>query len=166
MLTGDRMARPRPRRRGGGRGALGASRVLSPSAQVTAAPAGVVDRDRDETAAILYASATTGRPKGAQLTVGNPLSAGEIGAERSRASTADRTGTGLPLFHVFGQTSVMMATLTVGGTRAAVRLQDPAHRPVRRRAAQGPDGKILKRSIDRTALTRDPAPADVAARRH
>ncbi|MFI9754326.1 AMP-binding protein [Streptomyces collinus] len=73
------------------------SRVLSPRAQVTAAPAGVVDRDRDETAAILYTSATRGRPKGAQLTVWNLLSAGEIGAERSRASSADRTGTGLPL---------------------------------------------------------------------
>ncbi|MGW7212014.1 hypothetical protein [Streptomyces collinus] len=32
--------------------------------------------------------------------------------------------------------------------------------------SKGPTGKILKRSIDRTALTRDPAPADVAARRH
>ncbi|CAM5735123.1 putative Long-chain-fatty-acid--CoA ligase [Streptomyces afghaniensis 772] [Streptomyces afghaniensis] len=32
---------------------------------------------------------------------------------------------------------------------------------------KGPTGKILKRSIDRTALTRDMAPADVpAARRH
>jgi long-chain acyl-CoA synthetase len=30
---------------------------------------------------------------------------------------------------------------------------------------KGPTGKILKRSIDRTALTRDTAPADVAARR-
>ncbi|MDQ0753207.1 acyl-CoA synthetase (AMP-forming)/AMP-acid ligase II [Streptomyces africanus] len=31
---------------------------------------------------------------------------------------------------------------------------------------KGPTGKIFKRSIDRSALTRDRAPADVAARRH
>ncbi|MFH8492655.1 AMP-binding protein [Streptomyces coeruleorubidus] len=100
--------------------------ALSPGAQVTAAPADVVDRDRDETAAILYTSGTTGRPKGAQLSVGNLLSAGDIGAECSRASSADRTGTGLPLFHVFGQASVMMATLTVGGSMSLLARFDPA----------------------------------------
>jgi long-chain acyl-CoA synthetase len=101
--------------------------TLSPGATVTdAAPAPVVDRDRDETAAILYTSGTTGRPKGAQLTVGNLLSAGEIGAECSRGSSADRTGTGLPLFHVFGQASVMMATLTVGGSMSLLARFDPA----------------------------------------
>nr|WP_202559908.1 AMP-binding protein [Streptomyces sp. SID5914] len=100
--------------------------TLSPGAAVTAAPAGVVDRDRDETAAILYTSGTTGRPKGAQLTVGNLLSAGEIGAECSRASSGDRTGTGLPLFHVFGQASVMMATLTVGGSMSLLARFEPA----------------------------------------
>ncbi|MFE0455574.1 hypothetical protein ACFW2D_30755 [Streptomyces sp. NPDC058914] len=31
---------------------------------------------------------------------------------------------------------------------------------------KGPTGKIVKRSIDRTAPTRDTTPADVAARRH
>ncbi|MGF0177163.1 class I adenylate-forming enzyme family protein [Streptomyces sp. Marseille-Q5077] len=100
--------------------------TLSPGASVAAAPVGVVDRHRDETAAILYTSGTTGRPKGAQLSVGNLLSAGEIGAECSRASGADRTGTGLPLFHVFGQASVMMATLTVGGSMSLLARFDPA----------------------------------------
>lgn len=100
--------------------------TLSPGASADAAPVGVVDRHRDETAAILYTSGTTGRPKGAQLTVGNLLSAGEIGAECSRASSADRTGTGLPLFHVFGQASVMMATLTVGGSMSLLARFDPA----------------------------------------
>jgi long-chain acyl-CoA synthetase len=106
-----------------------ASWTLSPGATVTEAapaPAPVVDRDRDETAAILYTSGTTGRPKGAQLTVGNLLSAGEIGAECSRGSSADRTGTGLPLFHVFGQASVMMATLTAGGSMSLLARFDPA----------------------------------------
>lgn len=100
--------------------------TLSPGASVAAAPADAVDRHRDETAAILYTSGTTGRPKGAQLSVGNLLSAGEIGAECSRASSADRIGTGLPLFHVFGQASVMMASLTVGGSMSLLARFDPA----------------------------------------
>ncbi|MFC5212885.1 AMP-binding protein [Streptomyces coerulescens] len=101
--------------------------TLTPGASVTdAAPARVVDRDRDETAAILYTSGTTGRPKGAQLTIGNLLSAGEIGAQCSRATGADRIGTGLPLFHVFGQASVMMAALTVGASMSLLARFDPA----------------------------------------
>jgi long-chain acyl-CoA synthetase len=54
------------------------------------------------------------------------LSAGEIGAECSRASSADRTGTGLPLFHVFGQAAVTMATLTAGGSMSLPARFDPA----------------------------------------
>lgn len=86
------------------------------SAKADHPPATVVDRDAADTTAILYTSGTTGRPKGAQLTVGNLLSAGEIGAESSRGNPSDRTGTGLPLFHIFGQGSVMMATFTGGGS--------------------------------------------------
>ncbi|MFF8943609.1 AMP-binding protein [Streptomyces sp. NPDC014864] len=67
-------------------------------------------------AAAGLSSGEAGRPKGARLTVGNLLSAGEIGAECSRASSADRTGTGLPLFRMFGRAAVMMATLTLGGS--------------------------------------------------
>ncbi|HZE39329.1 MAG TPA: AMP-binding protein [Stackebrandtia sp.] len=81
----------------------------TPSATVT-------DRRPDDTTAILYTSGTTGRPKGAQLTVGNLLAAGEIGAECSGATRDDRSGTALPLFHVFGQASVMMPALTAGGS--------------------------------------------------
>ncbi|MCQ4122083.1 AMP-binding protein [Rhodococcus tibetensis] len=89
-------------------------------------PTAVVDRDSEDTAAILYTSGTTGRPKGAELTVGNLLSGGEIGAECSRGSSEDRTGTGLPLFHVFGQASVMMATFTGGGSLSLLARFDPS----------------------------------------
>ena len=92
----------------------------------TIPPATVVDRDAADTTAILYTSGTTGRPKGAQLTVGNLLSAGEIGAESSRGNPSDRTGTGLPLFHIFGQGSVMMATFTGGGSLSLLARFDPA----------------------------------------
>lgn len=75
-----------------------------------------VDRAPDETAALLYTSGTTGKPKGAELTVKNLLSAGEVAGEVSRGTADDRLGTGLPLFHVFGQASVMMAAFTTGAS--------------------------------------------------
>ncbi|MEU4416941.1 AMP-binding protein [Nocardia salmonicida] len=89
---------------------------LRPGADEGLASTEVRDRDPDDTAAILYTSGTTGRPKGAQLTVSNLLSAGEIGVACSRSTRSDRTGTALPLFHVFGQASVMMTTFTAGGS--------------------------------------------------
>ncbi|MFC6012549.1 AMP-binding protein, partial [Nocardia lasii] len=91
-------------------------RTLPPGADSGPASTEVRDRDLDDTAAILYTSGTTGRLKGAQLTVGNLLSAGEIGVACSRSTRADRAGTALPLFHVFGQASVMMTTFTAGGS--------------------------------------------------
>ncbi|WP_072688197.1 AMP-binding protein [Rhodococcus marinonascens] len=101
--------------------------TLTPDGPTTgAAPGSVADRQLDETAAILYTSGTTGRPKGAELTVGNLLSGGEIGMECSRGSNQDRIGTGLPLFHVFGQASVMMATFTGGGSLSLLARFDPA----------------------------------------
>ncbi|WP_410870046.1 AMP-binding protein [Nocardia sp. A7] len=101
-------------------------RILRPGAADGTAGAQVQDRYPAETAAILYTSGTTGRPKGARLTVSNLLSAGEIGAACSRGSSADRTGTGLPLFHVFGQASVMMATFSCGGSLSLLSRFDPA----------------------------------------
>ncbi|MFW0794925.1 AMP-binding protein [Gordonia sp. CPCC 205515] len=90
---------------------------LRPGAEVDAEPlADAVDRPVDDTAAILYTSGTTGKPKGAELTVANLLAAGEISSEISNSTADDRVGTGLPLFHVFGQASVMMSALTGGGS--------------------------------------------------
>ena len=74
------------------------------------------DRDPGETAAILYTSGTTGQPKGAELSVANLLAAGQIGLAVAGTTHEDRTGTALPLFHVFGQAAVMMATFTGGGS--------------------------------------------------
>jgi long-chain acyl-CoA synthetase len=90
-----------------------------------ATPVSVVDRDPDDTCTILYTSGTTGRPKGAKLTTRNLLSAGQIAAEGARGTREDRTGTALPLFHVFGQSSVMMSALTGGGSLSLLPRFDP-----------------------------------------
>jgi acyl-CoA synthetase (AMP-forming)/AMP-acid ligase II len=75
----------------------------------------VCQRDGEDVAALIYTSGTTGRPKGAQLTIDNVQCAiRTIGAVLG-CRADDRFGTALPLFHVFGQVSVMMTTLSVGG---------------------------------------------------
>jgi long-chain acyl-CoA synthetase len=79
-----------------------------------------------DTAVILYTSGTTGQPKGAELSNAN-LSRN---AEASRGlfglgSEAVVLGA-LPLFHTFGQTCGMNATLSGGGTLTLIPRFDPA----------------------------------------
>jgi long-chain acyl-CoA synthetase len=76
----------------------------------------VCDRGSNDVAVIVFTSGTTGRPKGAELTVGNLLSAGDISVRLCDTSPEDRLGTGLPLFHVFGQVAVLMSALTGGAS--------------------------------------------------
>ncbi|MCX4835613.1 long-chain fatty acid--CoA ligase [Streptomyces sp. NBC_01016] len=72
--------------------------------------------DADDTAAILYTSGTTGKPKGAQLTHGNLASCAAIFCDIHAIGADDRAVTGLPLFHVFGQACVMGTTMRAGGS--------------------------------------------------
>jgi long-chain acyl-CoA synthetase len=66
----------------------------------------------DDTAAILYTSGTTGRPKGAELTHANMLINALVSDEMFPADPdGDVSLAVLPLFHSFGQTSVMNVSL-------------------------------------------------------
>ncbi|MFZ0040376.1 MAG: long-chain fatty acid--CoA ligase [Solirubrobacteraceae bacterium] len=85
----------------------------------------VADTAEDDTAVILYTSGTTGQPKGAELTHANLLR----NAEATRALYAlgdDAVVLGaLPLFHSFGQTCGLNATLYGGGTLTLIPRFEP-----------------------------------------
>ncbi|MEA2159853.1 MAG: long-chain acyl-CoA synthetase, partial [Solirubrobacteraceae bacterium] len=86
----------------------------------------VHDTDGDDTAVILYTSGTTGTPKGAELTHENLARNAEI-ASGLFGLGADSVVLGaLPLFHSFGQTCSMNATVTAGGTLTLIPRFDPA----------------------------------------
>ncbi|MET8743949.1 long-chain fatty acid--CoA ligase [Streptomyces sp. NPDC004728] len=71
----------------------------------------------EDTAVILYTSGTTGRPKGALLTHLNiVLNASVIAHDLLRLDVDDVVLGCLPLFHSYGQTCAMNATLRAGAT--------------------------------------------------
>jgi long-chain acyl-CoA synthetase len=79
--------------------------------------AGVSSRGDTDDAVILYTSGTTGKPKGAQLTHANMTSNAEVVARTLLQNGADDVTMGcLPLFHVFGLTCGLNATVAAGGT--------------------------------------------------
>ena len=84
--------------------------------QRRARPRRPVPRRAEDLAVLLYTSGTTGRPKGAELTHGNLRACTSAVIERLELTDADRVGTALPLFHVYGQAVVMGAALRVGAT--------------------------------------------------
>jgi long-chain acyl-CoA synthetase len=76
------------------------------------------DREDGDVAAMPYTSGTTGDPKGVELTHGNLRSNTDAVADLAPGGVdADDVALGaLPLFHIYGMTVVMNATLTRGGT--------------------------------------------------
>jgi long-chain acyl-CoA synthetase len=75
-----------------------------------------MDLSRDDTCAILYTSATTGRPKGVMLTHANVVSNVEATNHHLRMTPDDVGLCALPLFHCFGQNFIMNALLNCGAT--------------------------------------------------
>lgn len=74
-----------------------------------------IDRDRDETAAILYTGGTTGIPKGAMLSHQNIQASIANVARSERSSENDLALCFLPLNHVFGQMHIMNSTIYSAG---------------------------------------------------
>ncbi|HEX2913691.1 MAG TPA: long-chain fatty acid--CoA ligase [Chloroflexia bacterium] len=70
----------------------------------------------DDTAVIIYTSGTTGRPKGAQLTHFNMFYTAVSSRKLVPPSPNDVAIAILPLFHIFGQSSVMNCMLERAGT--------------------------------------------------
>ena len=85
----------------------------------------MVNRDPRDTAVILYTSGTTGTPKGAELTHANlarncHYSLGLFGLGREAVTLG-----ALPLFHSFGQSCGLNATVAGGGTLTLIPRFDP-----------------------------------------
>nr|MBC7245157.1 long-chain fatty acid--CoA ligase [Chloroflexota bacterium] len=71
----------------------------------------------DDTAVILYTAGAMGYPRGAELTHFNMFYNAALTADRlCKITPQDISLAVLPLFHAFGQTCVMNATLYAGGT--------------------------------------------------
>ena len=89
-----------------------------PAEEFAALPGGeprrALDLDREATAAILYTSATTGRPKGVMLSHANVVSNIYATVHHLRMTPEDRGLCAVPMFHCFGQNFVMNALLAAG----------------------------------------------------
>jgi long-chain acyl-CoA synthetase len=89
-------------------------------------PAGdPVEIDDDGTAVILYTSGTTGTPKGAELSHENLARNAEVARGLFDLDEGTMTLGALPLFHSFGQTCSMNATVAGGGTLSLIPRFDP-----------------------------------------
>jgi len=93
--------------------------ALEPSPEMAAA-------DDSDTAVILYTSGTTGKPKGAELSHLNLLRNADVSARtNTTVGQGDIVLGALPLFHSFGQTVSMNASVMVGATLTLVPKFDP-----------------------------------------
>jgi long-chain acyl-CoA synthetase len=79
-------------------------------------PRDIVPTDGDETAVLLYTSGTTGKPKGAELTHLNLYMNCTVAGELFEFQESDIGVAVLPLFHVFGLSSVLNTSVRYGGT--------------------------------------------------
>jgi long-chain acyl-CoA synthetase len=76
----------------------------------------VADTADDDTAVLLYTSGTTGQPKGAELTHANLTLNAQGSADLFGLGSKAIVLGALPLFHSFGQTCGLNATVSGGGT--------------------------------------------------
>ncbi|MEA1967161.1 MAG: long-chain fatty acid--CoA ligase [Thermodesulfobacteriota bacterium] len=84
-----------------------------------------LEMERDDPAAILYTSGTTGFPKGAVLTQSNIVSNVNATVYHAGMKQNDRLHLFLPLFHCFGQNFIMNSCIKVGATLVMHRRFEP-----------------------------------------
>ena len=85
----------------------------------------VTERDDADTAVIIYTSGTTGTPKGAMLTHANVRAGAEVARDLVDAGPESVVVATLPLFHVFGMTSVMNVTVRARGLMTLIPRFEP-----------------------------------------
>ena len=83
-------------------------------------------RDQTDTAVIIYTSGTTGRPKGAQLTHMQLYMNADIPGRLFDVKADDVVITVLPLFHVFGLSSILNVCVRFGCTMSLIPRFEPA----------------------------------------
>jgi len=83
-------------------------------------PRDVEQMSPDDTAVVIYTSGTTGKPKGAELTHFQTYMAASVAAETFQYQDDDVVMAVLPLFHVFGLSSVMNCAIRSGATLVLV----------------------------------------------
>jgi long-chain acyl-CoA synthetase len=81
--------------------------------------------ERDDPAAIVYTSGTTGFPKGATLSHGNVIACMVAKNHYCQTRPHDRLLLTLPLFHCFGQNAILNNGLNAGATLILQRRFDP-----------------------------------------
>ena len=95
-----------------------------PFTQLVEAPVGIhgdfPTLTEDDLSVILYTSGTTGRPKGAMLSHGNLGSNALAIVEQMGIKKDVKAINVLPMFHVFGMTVGLNATISLGGTLVIV----------------------------------------------
>jgi long-chain acyl-CoA synthetase len=89
-------------------------------------PTGTTGRSSSDTAVILYTSGTTGTPKGAELTHGSLFENMRVSRELFELGPDAVMLGSLPLFHAFGQTCALNATLAAGGSLTLLPRFSPA----------------------------------------
>ena len=130
-------------------------------AGLTPVPGGV-ERAGDDDAVILYTSGTTGRPKGAELTHAGLTRNARLTADTLlKAAPGDVVMGCLPLFHSFGLTCALNATIISGGTLTLL----PRFEPARALEIIGRDKVTIFEGVPTmyAAMLHDPAAAQADA---
>jgi fatty-acyl-CoA synthase len=68
----------------------------------------------DDVTSIMYTSGTTGRPKGVMVNHGALIMKSRGTAQRQRLTAADRMALTMPLFHMFGNTCIVVSGVVAG----------------------------------------------------